>query len=196
MTQGKPAAAATPKVPKPLWPTATGLVVLFLGCLYLERTTESSMVAVLTALLSLPVTLGGVLGHGLVGLGRAFRRRGPLARNSFSRAGLYLAFGVASVASPRLQCGNIDRFRADLRPGTSIQETLRRLDIVYTQHPKNRSLRFIRLCSDSSAAVGAAERRAESFAWWSSIAGWILDCVFPESSPWLGWFCDREIASA
>ena len=47
MTQGKPAAAATPKVPKPLWPTATGLVVLFLGCLYLERTTESSMVAVL-----------------------------------------------------------------------------------------------------------------------------------------------------
>ena len=143
MTQDASTAAASSRGPASLWPTGAGLSVLFLGGLYIVRSTESGMVVAVDALLAMMVTFVGVLGHGLSGLWRAFRGRGAFARNSFLRAGLYLLFGVASFTATRLQGGTVEEFRSGLQPGMTVDETLRRLDALYTQHPKR--WRFISL---------------------------------------------------
>ena len=124
------------KQPKPLWPTAAGLALLFAVLLAMVRLTEWSMFVATTALLSILVSLGGVLAHAFSGVGRALRRRGALARDSFARAGLYLLFGIVSLVAARIQGGAVDDFRRGLQPGMRVDEALTRFDALYLEHPR------------------------------------------------------------
>lgn len=147
MARSDQTTAAGQDRPASLLPTAMGLTVLFLGSLYLVRSIESGLISGMVALLSGLVAFLGVVGHGLSGLWAGFAGRGAVARRRFSRAAVYLGFGALSFVAARLQGGTVERFRAGLEPGTSLQEVLRRLDALYSEHP--RRWRFISLWGTS-----------------------------------------------
>ena len=143
MAQDQPA-VPTPK-PKeaPIWPTAVGLGVLVLSGVLFVRSLESAMMTASLLIVAMAVTLVGILAHGVRGLWSLFRGRRDAARGSLWRAVLYLAFGIVAFAGARQQGGSVPEFRSGLQPGMSMQEALRRLDILYTAHP--RRYRFITL---------------------------------------------------
>lgn len=143
MAQDPPAAATVEKREGPLWPTAVGLGVLVLGSVLFVRSMESAMMTAGILIFAVIVTLAGVLFHGVRGLWSLMRGRRDAARGSLGRAVLYLVFGLAALVGARQQGGSVEEFRAGLEPGMSMQEALRRLDILYTAHP--RRFRFITL---------------------------------------------------
>lgn len=198
MTKEERAAAAGESKDASLWRTAFGLSVLFLACLYFLGI-ESGMITAGVALLSMLVTSVGVLWHGLGGLWRAFKGRGPLARRSLSRTAMYLGFGLASLVAARLQGNAIDEFRRDLQPGTSLQEALRRLDVLYTGHPGR--WRFIslwgttkELALDDYPKIGAPGDSAVVFTWSAGEAhstGVVADTAAALSKTRQVWFTFR-----
>jgi len=143
MAQEPKAAPTVEKKEAPLWPTAVGLGVLVLGGALFVRSIESAMMTAGLLILAMAVTVIGVLAHGLRGLWSLIRGRRDIARGSLWRAVLYLVFGVVSFVGARQQGGTVPEFRAGLEPGMSMQEALRRLDILYTAHPTR--YRFITL---------------------------------------------------
>jgi len=119
----------------PLWPTAIGLSVLVLGCVFFVRRIESGILMTGLVLLTTSVTVVGILFHGVRGMWSLTRGRHPAARGSLLRAIMYLAFGIASFAAARSQGGSVEEFRSHLEPAVGVQEALRRLDLLYTAHP-------------------------------------------------------------
>ena len=143
MTQDQEAAPTPEPKEGPLWPTALGLTALVLGGLFFVRSIESGIIAAGVALVAMLVTVGGILFYGVRGLWSLIRGRKDAARGSLWRAVLYLVFGVAAIVVARQQGGTVEEFRSGLEPGMSMQEALRRLDLLYTQHP--RRYRFVAL---------------------------------------------------
>ncbi len=143
MAQDQPATTTVETKEGPLWPTALGLGVLVLGGVLFVRSLESAMMTASLLIVAMAVTLAGVLAHGVRGLWSLARGRRVAARSSLWRAVLYLVFGIVALVGVRQQGGSVPEFRASLEPGTSMQEALRRLDILYTAHPKR--YRFITL---------------------------------------------------
>ena len=143
MAQDQPTAKTVETREGSLWPTAVGLGVLVLGGLLFVRSLESAMMTAGLLIFAVVVTLAGVLFHGARGLWSLFRGRRDAARGSLWRAVLYLVFGLVSFVGARQQGGSVPEFRAGLEPGMSMQEALRRLDILYTAHPGR--YRFITL---------------------------------------------------
>lgn len=161
-SEGKPAS---------LWPTAIGLTVLFLGTfVFVNGVDDLDYFFGVAALLSMLVTFVGILALGLGGLWAAFKGRGPVARSRLLRAAMYLCFGVASFAAARQHGRDVDDFRTRLQPGTSVQEALRRLDALYTEHP--RRWRFIsgwgttqELALADYRKIGQSDDSAVPFTW-------------------------------
>ena len=143
MAQDQPPPVAVEKKEGPLWPTALGLGVLVLGGILFVRSLESAMVAAGLLIFAVIVTLAGVLFHGVRGLWSLMRGRREAARSRMWRAVLYLVFGLVAFVGARQQGGSVEEFRGGLEPGMSMQEALRRLDVLYTAHPKR--YRFITL---------------------------------------------------
>ena len=143
MAQDPPAAATSVTKDAPLWPTAVGLGVLVTGGVLFVRSIESAMMTAGLLMVAMAVTLVGILVHGVRGLWSLIRGRRDAARGSLWRAVLYLVFGIVAVVGARQQGGSVPEFRSGLEPGMSMQEALRRLDILYTAHP--RRYRFISL---------------------------------------------------
>jgi hypothetical protein len=143
MAQDQPAAPTPEPKEAPMWPTALGLGVLVTGGVLFVRSLESAMMTAGLLIFAVIVTLAGVLFHGVRGLWSLMRGRRVAARSSLWRAVLYLAFGLVAFVGARQQGGSVPEFRASLEPGMSVQEALRRLDILYTAHP--RRYRFITL---------------------------------------------------
>lgn len=143
MAQDQPAAPTIETKEAPLWPTAAGLGVLVLGGVLFVRSLESAMMTASLLIVAVAVTLVGVLAHGLRGLWSLMRGRRVAARGSLWRAALYLVFGIVALLGARQQGGSVPEFRSGLAAGMSMQEALRRLDILYTAHP--RRYRFITL---------------------------------------------------
>lgn len=141
MAQDQPAAPTAEKKEGPLWPTAVGLGVIVLGGILFVRSLESAMMTASLLIVAMAVTLVGILAHGVRGLWSLFRGRRDAARGSLWRAVLYLVFGIVALVGARQQGGSVPEFRSGLQPGMSMQEALRRLDILYTAHP--RRYRFI-----------------------------------------------------
>lgn len=200
MVKEAPDAMAVESKAVSLWPTAIGLTILLLGGLYFTRSTESGIIGAGVAILSMLVTFLGVLSHGLSGLWKAFRGRGPLARRSFWRATLYLVFGIASFAAARLQGGGtVEEFRSQLQPGISLHEALRRLDALYTAHP--RRWRFIslwgstrELALDDYPKIGRSDDGVAFFTWSSGDvhgAGVLADTAAALSKARQVWFTFR-----
>lgn len=172
MAQEQPSTATAETKEGPLWPTAVGLAVLVLGGLLFARSIESGIIAAGVALVAMLVTVVGVLFYGVRGLWSLIRGRREAARGSLWRAVMYLVFGVASVVVARQQGGTAEEFRSSLEPGMSMQEALRRLDVLYTQHP--RRYRFISLWGtpkDLTLAdyrrIGAPGEGSVAFTWTS-----------------------------
>ena len=143
MAQDQPAAATVETKEGPLWPTAVGLGVLVLSGILFVRSLESAMMTASLLIVAMAVTLIGMLAHGVRGLWSLIRGRRVAARGSLWRAVLYLVFGIVAFAGARQQGGSVPEFRSGLAPGMSMQEALRRLDILYTAHPGR--YRFITL---------------------------------------------------
>jgi hypothetical protein len=143
MAQDQPATTTVEEKEGRLWPTAVGLGVLVLGGVLFVRSLESAMMTAGLLIFAVVVTLGGVLFHGVRGLWSLMRGRRDAARGSLWRAVLYLVFGIVAFVGARQQGGSVPEFRASLEPGMSMQEALRRLDLLYTAHP--RRYRFITL---------------------------------------------------
>ena len=143
MAQDQPAAATSETKEAPLWPTAVGLGVIVLGGVLFVRSLESALMTASLLIVAMAVTLVGILAHGVRGLWSLVRGRRVAARGSLWRAVLYLVFGIVAFVGARQQGGSVPEFRAGLQPGMSMQEALRRLDILYTAHP--RRYRFITL---------------------------------------------------
>jgi hypothetical protein len=143
MAQDQKATATVEKKEGPMWPTAVGLGVPVLGSVLFVRSMESAMMTAGLLIFAIIVTLAGVLFHGVRGLWSLFRGRRVAARGRLGRAVLYLVFGLVAFVGARQQGGSVEEFRAGLEPGMGMQEGLRRLDILYTAHP--RRYRFITL---------------------------------------------------
>lgn len=170
MTEDQPAPATVEKKEAPLWPTAAGLGVLVLGGVLFLRSLESAMMTASLLIVAMAVTLVGVLAHGVRGLWSLIRGRRAAARSSLWRAVLYLVFGIVSLLGARQQGGTVPEFRAGLEPGMSMQEALRRLDILYAAHPGR--YRFItlwgtplELALEDYRKVGSGGDGTTSFTW-------------------------------
>jgi len=143
MAQDQPATATVEKKEAPMWPTAVGLAVLVTGGVLFVRSLESALMTASLLIVAMAITLFGILFHGVRGLWSLMRGRRDAARGRLWRAVLYLVFGIVALMGARQQGGSVPEFRASLEPGMSMQEALRRLDLLYTAHP--RRYRFITL---------------------------------------------------
>jgi hypothetical protein len=199
MAQDPEAAPAPEPKETPIWPTAVGLGVLVLGGVWFIRSLESAMMTAGLLILATAITLAGVLFHGVRGLWSLMRGRRDAARGRMWRAVLYLVFGIVAFVGARQQGGSVPEFRAGLEPGMSVQEALRRLDILYAAHPNR--YRFITLWGtpnelrlDEYARIGREGEAGTLFTWSSGevhSAGVVADTAAVLAKSRQVWFTFR-----